>query len=162
MSKAWDACRSRSFVGELRNDAIEFLEGEAFVGWGFVIDVRAVHHFQQLVVIQSFMDPFANGFEIFVVNDSVLISIEDGEDSFQSVLGFGFSNFVSNAVKELFEIDGFVLVFETNDQAQDEGISFINAQLFESFADLRGIDTSTVVFVKDFKGVLEISVVFWG
>ena len=127
-----------------------------------MIDVRAVHHFQHLVIIESFVDPFGNVFEILVVDNSVLILVEDGEDFFQSVFGFGFSNFVSDAVKELIEVNGFVLVFETNDQAQDEGISFINAQLFESFADFGGINTSTVVLIKDFKSDLEIFVVFGG
>ena len=81
-----------------------------------MINMSAVQHFQNLVIIKSFVNQFSNRFELLDINDSILIVVENGEDSSQTVFSFSLSNFATDGVKELFEIDWFVLVSKPSDE----------------------------------------------
>ena len=80
--------------------------------------------------------------EFFEVNCSVLVLIEKGEDSSETVLGLSLTNLGSNDINELVEPDGFVLFSEAVDELEDEGISFVQPQFFEDLVDLNGINAS--------------------
>lgn len=98
-----------------------------------MVDVGAVQQFQELVIVQSLVNPFGDGLELFEIDDPVFILVEDGEDPSESVLGLGLSDFVSHHIQELVEVDGFVLILEGSDQTQDEGVSLVDSQFFKGF-----------------------------
>lgn len=93
--------------------------------------MSAVQHFQNLVVVKGFLNPFSNCFEFLEINDSVFILVENGEDSSQTVFSLSLSNSATDGIEELFETDWFVLVSKASDETQNEGISFVDSQFFE-------------------------------
>jgi hypothetical protein len=52
-----------------------------------------MHQLKQIIIVQVFMQLFRNSFEFFKVNNSVLVFIENGKYSADSILGLGLSNF---------------------------------------------------------------------
>ena len=40
-----------SLVVELGDDGVELIEGEALIGGGFIVDMGAVHHLEDLVIV---------------------------------------------------------------------------------------------------------------
>jgi len=72
----------RSFVVELRDDAVKFFEVEAFVGTCFVVHVSAMHHFKQIVIIDSVVKLLGNSLKFVKINCSILILVEKSKHSF--------------------------------------------------------------------------------
>lgn len=105
----------KSFVVEPGDDAVELLKGEALVGRCLLTYVSAVHHLQDLVVIDPVLDLLSNALELLEVDDSVLVLIEQSKDSLQAVFSPGLSNTGSNAINELVEVNGSVFVSKTVD-----------------------------------------------
>lgn len=105
-----------SFVGELGHDGVELVKGEAFVGGGLVVDVGAVHQFEEFVIVDVFVELFGDGFELFEVNASVFVLVEETEDYSESVFGLGLSDTGSDDVEEFVEGDWFVFVSESGDE----------------------------------------------
>jgi hypothetical protein len=152
----------KSFVGELGDDSVELIESEAFIGSGFVVDVGAVHKFEEFVIVEVVEELFGDSFELFEVDGSVLVLVEQGEHLLEAVLGLGLTDSVTDDVEELVEVDGSVLVSKSDDEGEDEGVSLVKAEFFKGFVDFSGIDGAASVFVEDFEGVLEFFVVLGG
>lgn len=105
-----------SFVGPLRHDSVELLELDALAGCGLLVDVGAVEHFEQVVVIEVFVELLGDGLELFEIDGSVLVLVVQGEDATEAVFGLGFTNFRADDAEELFEADGLILVSECVDE----------------------------------------------
>jgi hypothetical protein len=144
---------SRSFVVESGNDGVELIKGESFVVGSPVVNVGRMDQLQKFVVVDSVVELLGNYLELLEVNCPVLILVEKGEDSSDAVLGLGLSNSGSDDVNELIQSDRFVLILEAEDQVEDEGVSLVQAELFKNFVDLNGINSSTVILVKDLESV---------
>jgi hypothetical protein len=151
-----------SFVGEFGYNSVEFVEGEALIGGGLLVNVGAVEHLEELIVIQVFVELFGHSFELFEVDGSVLVLVEQCEHSLEAVFGLGLSDSGADDVEEFFKVKGFVLVLETDDEFEDEGISLIKTELFEGLADFSGVDAATFILIEDLEGVLEFLVVLSG
>ena len=105
----------RSFVGEFRHNRIEFFKGEALVSWGLVVDVSAVQHFDDLIIIHDLGGLFGNILELLEIDDSILVFVKQGEDFLEAVFSLGLSHMRSNAVHKLIKVNGFVLILEGAD-----------------------------------------------
>lgn len=105
-----------SFVGPLRHDSVELFELDALAGCGLLVDVSAVEHLEQVVVVEVFVELLGDGLELFKINGSVLVLIVEGEDSAEAVLGLGFTNFRANDAEELFKAYWLILVSECVDE----------------------------------------------
>lgn len=151
-----------SFVVEARDDAVELVESEALVGGGLLADVGAMHHLEDLVVVDSVLDLLCDGLQFLEVNDSVLVLVENGEGLSQAVLGLGLSDARGNDVNELFKVDGTVLILKSQDDREDEGVSAVETELLKNFADFLGVNGSTAVLIENLEGLLELVVVFGG
>ena len=125
-------------------------------------NVCAVEHLKQLVIIDAVLDPPRHTFELLVFNGSVLVGVIEREDSLEAVFGLEVSNFGANNLQELFEVDGFVLVSERVDEAQDEGAPLFKSKFFEGFVDFCGVDGAAVVLIKNEEGFSEFIVVLLG
>ena len=148
----------QSFV-ELGDDLVELLEGEALVGGGVVVDGGAVHHLDDVVVVEVLVELLRDHAELLEVDHPVLVLVEEGEDPADAVLGLGLADARADDVQELGEGDGLVLVAQPVDEGEDEGVPFVEAQLIEHLIDLRGIDGAASVLVEDVEGLLEVLVV---
>ena len=127
-----------------------------------MVDVGAVHKFKDFIIIKVVKELFGDSFELFEVDGSVLILVEQCEHFSEAVLGLGLSNSGTDDVKEFVEVDGFVLISKPGDEGENERISLVKAEFFEGFVDFGGIDGSTSVLVEDLEGVLEFFVVLCG
>ena len=117
--------RSGSFAGKFGDNGVELIEGEAFVGGGLVVDAGAVHHLEDVVVVDAFLEIFAHGLELLEVDHSVLILVVVLEDPSKSVLGLALSHSVANNVNELFEVDGASLISKRHNQREHVGASSV-------------------------------------
>lgn len=148
-----------SFVGELADNGVEFFESESLIGWGLVVDVGAVLQFKQIVIVDGIVELLSDLLELLEVNYSVLVLIEQSEDSLETVLGLGLAHPWGDDVNELIESDGLGLVPETNDKVQNKGISTIETEFFEDLVDLNWINGSAVILIEDFEGIDQLFVV---
>lgn len=105
-----------SSICELRDDGIEFFKGETFIWWSFMVDWSIVHHLHNIVIIQVLMKLLSNGPELFKINHSVLILIEQGEDPLQSIFGLGFPYSWADDIEEFRKLDRFVLFSKSMDE----------------------------------------------
>jgi len=121
--------------------------------------VGAVHHLQNLVVINIVLQVFGNLLELLEVNDSVLVLVEEFEDSLNAVLGLDLSDLTGSNVDKLFKTDGLALFFETVDDPEDVGASSVDSQLLQHLIDFGGINGATSVLIKHLEGVLEFVIV---
>jgi len=119
-----------------------------------------VHQFKQIIVVDILVKLSRNGFEFLEVNYAIFILIKNSKDFFKSVLCFGFSNFGTDAVQELIEVDGFILVSEGSDETENEWISFIKTEFIHNFVDFSWVYGSTSVLIKNLKSLFEFIVVF--
>ncbi len=83
----YDDADHGSFAGEVGNNSVEFVESEAFVGGSLLVNAGAVHHLQNVVIIDAFLQVFANIFEFLEVNHSVLVLVEHLEGGASEVFG---------------------------------------------------------------------------
>lgn len=120
----------------------------------------AVEHLQDLVVIDSILQPFGNVLELVEVQHTVLIGVVDGEHSLASVLGLDLTNSAAHDVQVLLEGQGFVLVPQGVDQVQDELVSALSSEVLKSLGDFSGVNGAGIVVVKDVEGVKKVIVVF--
>lgn len=127
-----------------------------------MVDVSAVQQLQSLVIVEGLVEAFGDGLELFKLNESVLILVKDSEDSLESVLGFGFSDLVSDDIQELLKVDGFVLIFEVVNQTQNEGVSFVESQLFEGLGDFSWVNGAAMILIKHLESILEVFIVLGG
>lgn len=88
----YDDADHGSFAGKVGNNSVELIESEAFIGSSLLVNASAVHHLQNVVIIDAFLQVFANIFEFLEVNNSVLVLVEHLEDSLKAIFGFAFSN----------------------------------------------------------------------
>ena len=63
-----------------------------------MVDVSAVEHFKEIIIIHVLFKLSGDGLEFFKINLSILILVEDSENSLESVLGLGFTNFAAGEV----------------------------------------------------------------
>ena len=91
-----------------------------------MIDVGAVEHLKELIIIDSVPNPFGNSFELFVFNESILIGIINSENSLEAVFGLEVTYSCSNNFEVFFQGKGFVLVSKSVDKVENEGISLID------------------------------------
>jgi hypothetical protein len=75
-----------------------------------LVDEGAVHHFQQVVVVDGVSQRSGNGLELFEIDDSVFVFIVEGKDSFDSVFGFILTDSGGDNVNELVEIEWFIFI----------------------------------------------------
>ena len=122
----------------------------------------AVHHFQEVVIVDSLLQPLANGLELLELDHSVFVVVEDGEHLLEPVLGLDLAYSGANDVKVLVEGDGSLLVPEGVDEIEDEGVPAFGSQGLEGLGDFFGVDAATVILVEDLEGFLEIVVVILG
>lgn len=116
-----------SLAVEADDDEVEFVEGESLVGWGFFVNESAVHHFQNVIVVHVVTAQFKSILELFEVDHSVLVFVQKGKHSSDSVLGSDLSDWSSGDVNEFVEFNGSIGFFKSVDDSNDEGISSINA-----------------------------------
>lgn len=152
----------KSFVGKLRYDSFEFLEGDSITQGSFLTDMSAVQHFKQIIIIDTFFNPFSHFFELFIVNHSVFILIKKIKDSFKAIFCFGISHFCSNGIQEFIKVDWLIFVSQTLDYREDEGISLIDSELLKSFIDFSGINRTTTIFIKNVECGIEFLVILRG
>ncbi len=124
-----------------------------------MVDVGRVQHLQKVVIVDAVFQLLGNILELLEVNHSVIILVVESEHSLQTVPGLSLTHSGSNGIKELIKVDGFVLLPNANDEAQDEGVSLVEAELFKDLVDLCGVDGSTAVLIKDVERLLELFVV---
>jgi hypothetical protein len=148
-----------SLVVKFRDNGIELIESEALVVCRLLVDMSAVDHFKEVVVIDGVVKLFSNHLELLEVNCTILILVEEGEDSSDSVLGLGLSDFRGNDVKELVESYRLVLLFEPIDEIQDKWVSTIQSELFENFVDFHWVNSAAPILIKDFEGLLQLIVI---
>lgn len=86
-----------------------------------------MHHFQNVVIVHVITTEFKSSLELFEVDGSVLILVNQGEDSSDSVLGSDLSDWSSGEFDELIEFNGSVGFFEFVDDTNDEWVSSINS-----------------------------------
>ena len=151
-----------SFVGKLGDDPVEFLELDGLAGGGLLVDVGAVEHLEQLVVVEVLVELLGDGLELFEIDGAVLVLVVDGEHAAEAVLGLGFTNLRADDAEELFEADWLVLVSESVDEREDEGVPLVEAQLLEDLVDLTGVDGAASVLVEHLEGALQFVVVLGG
>jgi hypothetical protein len=150
-----------SFVGKLGDNPLELLEGDGLVGGGLLADMGAVQHLEQFVVVDAVLDPPGHGLELLVLDDSILIGVVKGKDSLESFLGLEVSDLTAHDLKELLEVDGFVLVSEGMDEREDEGVPLVKAEFLQSLVDFGGVDGAAVVLIENEEGVSEFVVVLF-
>lgn len=148
-----------SFVGELGNDSVELVESDKLVGRGLLADVSAVEQLEELVIIDTVLDPLGNALELLEVNDSILVLVVEGENFLETFLGLGLAYAGADDFKELFEGDCFVLILESKNESEDEGVPLVKSQLLKDFADFGGVDGSATVLVEHSEGFLELIIV---
>ena len=68
----------------------------------------AVHHFQNLIIIDAILEVFGNSLELLEINNSVLVLIEKFENSLDSVLGLAFTNLTGSNVNKFVEVMGLL------------------------------------------------------
>lgn len=146
----------KSFVVELGDNVVELLKGEAFVGGSLLAYVSAVHHLQDLVVIDPILELLSNCLELLEVNHSVLVLVEQSVDSLQAVSSSGLSDAGGNTINELVEVNGSVFVSKTVDKGQNEGVSAVEAEFLKDLVDFLGVNGATSILIKDFEGLLEL------
>ena len=148
-----------SLVVELGDDVVELLEGEALVGGGLLVDVGGVDEFEEVVVVDGVVELLGDGLELLEVDDSVLVLVVEGEDPLDAVLGLGLAHPRGDDVDELILADGLVLVLESVDEVQDEGVSLVQAQLLQNLVDLHWVDGPASVLVEHLERVHQLVVV---
>jgi hypothetical protein len=116
--------------------------------------MSAVEQFKKVVVIDGVVKLFSNHLELLEVNCTILILVKEGEDSSDSVLCLGLSDFRGNDVKEFFESDWLVLLFKPIDEIQDKRVSTIQSELFENFVNFHWVNSATSILIKDVEGLL--------
>jgi hypothetical protein len=151
-----------SFVVELADDGVELIEGEALVGGSLVVDVGAVQHLEDVVVVDGVVELLGNPLELIEINHSVLVLIEQSEGLLQTVPGLGLAHPRRNDIDELILTDRLVLLLQTVDQVQHEGVSAVETEFLQHLVDLHGIDGSTFVLVKYLEGIDQLFIVFSG
>lgn len=148
-----------SFVAELADNGVELFKGDTLVGGSLVVDVGAVKHLKEIVIINVFVELLGDSLELLEVNGSVLVLVVEGKNSLKAVSGLGLTDPGGDGIEELFEVDGFVLISESVDKAENEGVSLVEAEFLEDLVDLQGVDGSASVLIEHFEGVLEVFVV---
>lgn len=98
IENGWDNGSHHSLVGELADDGVELLKGEALVSSSLVVYVSAVKHLQDIVVIKSVMELLGNVLELFEVNYAVLIFVKKSKQYFQAGLGLCLTHSRRNSV----------------------------------------------------------------
>ena len=108
-----------------------------------------------------FLDLLKSSLEFFHIELTILVLVQKGEDSSDTVFGSNFTDGFGSDLKELLEFDGSVGFFKLVDNTHDKWVSSFDSQFLEDLVDFSGINGSTSVFVENFEGLLEIFVVFW-
>lgn len=106
----------KSFLVESSYDSVEFFEGEALIGGGFFVDVGAVHHLQELIVVHVLVNLLANGLQLLEIDHSSSVSVEESEYLLKSVFCLGFAHLRANEIQEFVEINGSVLISQGVDE----------------------------------------------
>jgi hypothetical protein len=119
----------------------------------------AVEHFEEVIISEIFVELFGDDFEFFEIDGSILVLVEQSEDSLEPVLGFGLTNARGDDVEELLEGDGLVLIPKTVDERKDEGIALVESELLQNLVDFSWVDGAAVVLIEDLEGVLELLVI---
>ena len=148
-----------SFVAELADDGVELIKGDTLVGCGLVVDMGAVKHLEEIIIINIFVELPGDGLELLEVDGSVLVLVIEGKNSSKAVSGLSLTNSGGDDIEELIEADRLVLVLKPIDKAQNEGVSLVKAEFLEDLVDLHGVDGSTAVLIEHLEGVLEFFVV---
>ena len=65
-----------SFVVEFWDDAVKLFESEALIGWSLLVDMSAVHHLQEVIIVCAFFQVFSDTLELLEVDNTVFIGIE--------------------------------------------------------------------------------------
>ena len=151
-----------SFVVELRHNSVKLIKTDNLVRLSLLVNMRTVHHLQNVVVVQIVLQFLAHHLELLKVNRPVPILVEQIEYSFHPIFGLRLSNSGTNYVQKLIEVDWAFSISKSTYKLKDEGVSLANSKFFKSFVDLSRVDGSTTILIKDFEGIFELIIVFRG
>lgn len=76
----------------------------------------AVHHLQDIFIVQVFVQLLGNSTKLLEVDNSVLVLVEQREDLPETGLCLGFTHLAADDVQELRELNWFILVSQAVDK----------------------------------------------
>jgi len=88
--------------------------------------MSAVHHLENLIVVDTILEVFGNSLEFIKVNDSILVLVEKSEYSLETVFGSALTNLSGSDIDKLVKSDGLAFLLEAIDDSQNIGASSVN------------------------------------
>lgn len=119
----------------------------------------AVHHLENFVVVDAVLEVLGNFLELLEVDNSILVLVEELEDSLEAVLGLALADLAGGNVDKLVKTDGLALFFEAIDDPEDVGAPPVDSELFKDLIDFGRVDCAAAILVKDLKGLFQLVVV---
>lgn len=101
-------------------------------------------------------------FELFEFNYSSLFLIVQVKDPSDSIFGSELSSVWADHIDEFLKCEFFIGFPQCCDDVNNVRIPLVKAEFLENFTDLRWVDDSAAIFIKDKKCLSEEFIVFWG
>ena len=134
---------------------IEFFKSKSLICFSKIKNVSVMHHFHDVVVVHSFAQLSGCYFHFLEINVPTSIGIIQSEYSLETINCFTISQSTVNDLQEFFKVDVSVFSLKIVYHVEYDLISFIESKLLKNFLNLFGIDSSTVVFIKEIEGRFE-------